>query len=110
MLQLVRIYLHHSGEYWREPGTLNWLEIATHRLLPKLNARKAEMDEWAKKFGTFFVKIFKKIYRRKLLFVGFPENVARHCYLHGIPINEILLEDAKLDLGQFPVTDPFPPK
>ena len=101
MLLLVRVFLHHSASLWREPAILNWLETATHRILPRLQTtRRAEMDEWTK--------------RRKQLFVGLPENLARHCLLHGIPVPEALQKDANLHLTTVndptTFTDPCAPK
>jgi hypothetical protein len=52
MRQLAQVYLHHSAEFWRPTETLNWLEMATHRVLPNLQTlRRTEMDEWAKRFA-----------------------------------------------------------
>jgi len=51
----VRIYLHHSNKIWSDPVILNWLEITTHKVLPRLQSlRKKEMDHWAKKFLNIF--------------------------------------------------------
>jgi len=52
---LVRIYLHHSNKIWSDPVILNWLEITTHKVLPRLQSvRKKEIDQWAKKFLNIF--------------------------------------------------------
>uniref|UniRef100_A0A1I8AY99 Uncharacterized protein n=1 Tax=Meloidogyne hapla TaxID=6305 RepID=A0A1I8AY99_MELHA len=97
LLLIVRIYLHHSNKIWSDPAILNWLEITTHKVLPRLQSvRKNEMDQWAKK--------------RKQLFTGLPENVARHCLINGLSIPETLITDAKLNLGEFVQTNPCPPR
>ncbi|CAK5055709.1 unnamed protein product [Meloidogyne enterolobii] len=97
LLLLVRIYLHHSNKIWSDPVILNWLEITTHKVLPRLQSvRKKEMDQWAKK--------------RKQLFTGLPENIARHCLINGLSIPETLVIDAKLNLGGCIQINPCPPK
>ncbi|CAK5076388.1 unnamed protein product [Meloidogyne enterolobii] len=96
LLLLVRIYLHHSNKIWSDPVILNWLEITTHKVLPRLQSvRKKEMDQWAKK--------------RKQLFTGLPENIARHCLINGLSIPETLVTDAKLNLGECIQINPCPP-
>nr|CAD2180887.1 unnamed protein product [Meloidogyne enterolobii] len=97
LLLLVRIYLHHSNKIWSDPVILNWLEITTHKVLPRLQSvRKKEMDQWAKK--------------RKQLFTGLPENIARHCLINDLSIPETLVVDAKLNLGECIQINPCPPK
>uniref|UniRef100_A0A914MIM4 Transcription factor 25 n=1 Tax=Meloidogyne incognita TaxID=6306 RepID=A0A914MIM4_MELIC len=97
LLLLVRIYLHHSNKIWSDPVILNWLEITTHKVLPRLQSvRKREIDQWAKK--------------RKQLFTGLPENIARHCLINGLSIPETLVVDAKLNLGECIQINPCPPK
>uniref|UniRef100_A0A914HQH4 Aminomethyltransferase folate-binding domain-containing protein n=1 Tax=Globodera rostochiensis TaxID=31243 RepID=A0A914HQH4_GLORO len=92
---LAHIYVHHSAEeLWR--ANLAWLERATHLALPRLTARRAEMDEWAQK--------------RKRCFVGLPQNVVRHCILHGIRPSDTQLAQLLDDqIGPNMVADPCPP-
>ncbi|KAF7638667.1 hypothetical protein Mgra_00001749 [Meloidogyne graminicola] len=97
LLLLVHIYLHHSNKIWSDPSILNWLETTTHLVLPRLNSvRKQEMDQWAKK--------------RKQIFIGLPENMARHCMINGLFIPETLVLDTNLILGECIQTNPCPPK
>ncbi|CAK5059010.1 unnamed protein product [Meloidogyne enterolobii] len=48
-------------------------------------------------------------YRRKQLFTGLPENIARHCLINGLSIPETLVTDAKLNLGECIQINPCPP-
>ncbi|KAI6203471.1 hypothetical protein M3Y94_00560500 [Aphelenchoides besseyi] len=87
MKLLVKIYLHHTLPFWKQPNQLAWLESTSTEFVRDYDTKlKTEAKEWREK--------------RAKVFIGIPLNVKRHALLSGLPIDDGEVHD---------LYDPYPP-